>query len=126
MKCPKCSSDFESVDYQNVTVDRCTNCYGLWFDMLEKEDLEKMEGSEAIDIGDSEIGHWQDKVRKIKCPKCNVDMINMVDKEQFHIHYELCPDCYGTFFDAGEFRDLKENTILERFKEMLEKLRASF
>ncbi|WP_455375671.1 TFIIB-type zinc ribbon-containing protein [Kaarinaea lacus] len=93
--------------------------------MLEKDDLEKMEGSESIDIGDKEVGEWQDHVRKIKCPKCNDTMINMVDKEQFHIHYELCPLCYGTFFDAGEFRDLKENTILERFKDMLDTLRSS-
>ena len=125
MKCPKCDSDFESVKFQNVYVNRCTNCRGLWFDMLEKDDLEKMEGSESIDIGDKEVGEWQDHVRKIKCPKCNDTMINMVDKEQFHIHYELCPLCYGTSFDAGEFRDLKENTILERFKDMLDTLRSS-
>jgi len=93
--------------------------------MLEKDDLEKMEGSEAIDIGDPEVGEWQDKVRKINCPKCNDQMITMVDKEQFHIHYELCPSCYGTFFDAGEFRDLKEHTIMERFKEMLDTIRTN-
>ena len=125
MKCPKCNSAFESVKYEHITVDRCTNCFGLWFDMLEKEDLEKMEGSEAIDIGDREIGEWQDHVRKIHCPKCNDKMISMVDKIQFHIHYELCPSCYGTFFDAGEFRDLKEHTVLERFKELIATIRSN-
>ena len=125
MKCPKCSSDFEAVTYQGITVDRCTNCYCLWFDMLEKEDLEQIKGSESIDIGEPEVGEWQDHVRKIHCPKCNDAMLNMVDKTQFHIHYELCPSCHGTFFDAGEFRDLKEHTILERFKEMLDTIRSN-
>lgn len=125
MNCPKCSSDFEEVTYEGIKVDRCTNCYGLWFDMLEKDDLEKIKGSESIDIGEPEVGEWQDHVRKIKCPKCNDAMINMIDKEQFHIHYELCPSCHGTFFDAGEFRDLKERTILERFKQMLDTIRSN-
>lgn len=124
MKCPKCNSDFEQVQYESITIDRCTNCYGLWFDMLEKDDLEKMEGSESIDIGDTQVGQWQDHVRKIKCPICNDQMISMIDKNQYHIHYELCPSCYGTFFDAGEFRDLKEHSILERFKQMLDTLRS--
>lgn len=125
MKCPKCSSQFEQVTFQGITVDRCTNCRGLWFDMLEKDDLEKMEGSESIDIGDTEIGQWQNHVQKIECPKCHVKMIKMIDKEQHHIKYELCPTCYGTYFDAGEFRDLKEHSILEHFKELLDTIRSN-
>ena len=42
-----------------------------------------------------------------------------------HIKYESCPICYGTFFDAGEFRDLKENSVLERFLQMLQTLRTN-
>ena len=125
MKCPKCSSEFEKVEYENISVDRCTNCYGLWFDMLEKEDLENIKGSESIDIGESDTGKQWDEMRKINCPQCKVAMINMIDRNQFHIHYELCPSCHGTFFDAGEFRDLKENTILERFKQMLDTIRSN-
>jgi len=45
--------------------------------------------------------------------------------DQFHIKYESCPICYGTFFDAGEFRDLKENSVLERFMHMLQTLRTN-
>jgi Zn-finger nucleic acid-binding protein len=28
----------ESCQIQTVEVDQCTNCKGLWFDMLEEED----------------------------------------------------------------------------------------
>jgi hypothetical protein len=48
----------------------------------------------------------------------------MVDKDQFHIKYEACVDCFGTFFTAGEFRDLKERSVLERFAQMLGTLRT--
>jgi Zn-finger nucleic acid-binding protein len=45
-------------------------------------------------------------------------MIKMVDPEQRHIWYEKCSDCHGSFFDAGEFRDLAERTISDFFKGM--------
>ena len=53
-------------------------------------------------------------------------MLPMIDKDQHHIHYESCPTCYGTFFDAGEFRDLKEFNVVERFIEMVRTLRQNF
>jgi len=125
MNCPKCSSKFEKVSFGEIEVERCLGCQGLWFDMLEKDDLVKIEGSEAIDIGDDQVGEEYDSLQDIKCPQCTVKMLPMVDKDQVHIKYESCPICYGTFFDAGEFRDLKEHTVLERFKEMLGTLRTN-
>ena len=126
MKCPKCQSDFEQITYGYVEVDRCTNCKGLWFDMMEKEDLLKLEGSEAVDIGPGQVSEEYNQLRNINCPSCNQAMIPMVDKDQFHIKYESCPSCYGVFFDAGEFRDLKEHTVAERFGQMLNTLRGKF
>ena len=125
MKCPKCGSEFEKIGFQEIEIDRCLDCRGLWFDMLEKEDLVRIEGSESIDIGTRRVGEGFDDLRGAECPKCSVPMLAMIDKDQYHIHYESCPVCYGTFFDAGEFRDLKERTVLERFAQMLKILRTN-
>jgi Zn-finger nucleic acid-binding protein len=125
MKCPKCQSDFEVVHLRDVEFDRCTQCRGLWFDMLDKEDLLKIKGSEVIDIGDEQVGETYNQIRDADCPKCGERMISMVDKDQFHIQYESCPSCYGSFFDAGEFRDLKEHTVVERFRQMAATFRTN-
>jgi Zn-finger nucleic acid-binding protein len=125
MQCPKCQGEFEKITVGSIEVDRCVNCGGLWFDMLEKEDLVKIKGSESIDIGDEQAGAQYREMRNIDCPQCGQAMIPMVDKDQFHIKYESCATCYGAFFDAGEFRDLKEFTVLERFSQMLQTLRAN-
>jgi Zn-finger nucleic acid-binding protein len=125
MLCPKCKSGFETVTYENIEVDRCTTCQGIWFDILEQEDLKNIEGSETIDIGDEYIGEKYNQLRKINCPDCNVKMMTMIDKDQFHIQYESCPRCFGTFFDAGEFKDYKESTVVERFKQMVDTLRSN-
>lgn len=118
MECPKCHSAMEAVVYEGVEVDRCTECKGLWFDMLEHERLRERKGSEAIDDGNAEKGKAFDAVDEIQCPKCRTRMIRMVDKDQPHIRYESCGTCYGVFFDAGEFTDLKERSILDFFRSL--------
>lgn len=125
MNCPKCESKFEQVSVGEIKVERCLGCQGLWFAMLGREDLVKIEGSETIDIGNQQVGAEYTNMRDIKCPQCSVEMIPMVDREKDHINYESCPSCHGTFFDAGEFRDLKENSVLDRFTTMLKTLRAN-
>lgn len=125
MKCPKCNAEFEKVTFENIEVDRCLGCQGLWFDMLEKEDLIKIKGSEAIDIGSDQVGGKYKGNQNIKCPECAVTMVPMVDKDQVDIKYESCQSCYGTFYDAGEFRDLKESSVLKRFKQMLKTIRTN-
>jgi len=43
MKCPKCGSDLEEINYQNVMIDRCADCQGIWLDHGELELLAKGE-----------------------------------------------------------------------------------
>jgi Zn-finger nucleic acid-binding protein len=93
----------ESVSYQGVEVDRCPSA--LVYGSTCSEDLKKLSGSESIDIGSAKTGKVQDKIGKIKCPKCAASMLRMVVNGQPHICYEACPVCYGTYFDAGEFKD---------------------
>ena len=123
MDCPKCIGELEPDSFHDIKFFKCDACEGLWFDMLVKEDLLAIEGSEAIDIGSELVGQMYGDIRQIDCPRCNQRMVPMVDKDQFHIKYECCQNCFGTFFDASEFRDLKERTVLERFSQMLKTLR---
>lgn len=124
MRCPKCKSNMQVVEYEGVRVDRCMDCSGLWFDSLEHERLRTVEGSEAIDIGNRKVGRKYNAIGSIACPVCEQPLTKMVDREQQHLWYEACPSCRGVFFDAGEFRDYKEKTILDFFRSMLTKERV--
>lgn len=114
--CPKCGEAMEKVSHREIEVDRCTSCRGIWFDSLELEKLERLEGSESIDIGDAETGRRFDRVERIDCPVCSTRMIRMVDPAQPHVWFEACKMCNGVFLDAGEFKDLKELTLLDRLR----------
>ena len=119
MDCPKCQSPMEKIKYESIEVDRCIKCRGIWFDSLEKENLKELKGSEDIDAGRSTNGKDYNKIDRIECPVCHTQMIKMVDLKQPHIWYESCAVCYGCFFDAGEFKDYKEENFIDFFKDLL-------
>ena len=54
--------------------------------------------------------------RTLMCPQCRfVPLIRMVDVELPDLHFESCKECYGRYYDAGEFREVSEDpSLLER------------
>ena len=119
MNCPKCLSPMAKVMFGGVEVDRCTNCLGLFFDKMEKERLCKLKGGDAIDLGDPKVGRAFNRVDRLQCPRCRTPMTRTVDLDQPHIWFEHCSACGGSFFDAGEFRDLKHHTVVDYFKDLV-------
>ena len=118
MRCPKCRTDMEQVEFDGVEIDRCKNCNGMWFDVGESDALKNIDAATAIDIGDSESGRQMNEIDRYRCPRCDGGMMRMVDPRQSDIWYEECTSCKGTFFDAGEFRDLSEQKISSFLKRL--------
>jgi uncharacterized protein len=119
VECPKCGGALQSLVQDGIEVERCAQCGGLWFDRLEADRLRKVRGSAAaIDTGDATVGEQQNQQGKIECPRCHTQMIRMVDLEQHHIWYESCSVCGGKWFDAGEFKDLQQESIVDFFRDL--------
>lgn len=118
MNCPKCAGSTEKVVFENIEVDRCTACKGIWFDGGELQRLKRTKGAEAVDTGSEKEGRNFDAIRDIDCPVCGKAMAQLTDPYQRHIRYEACPEGHGAFLDAGEFRDLKSETLLDFFKSL--------
>jgi uncharacterized protein len=122
MQCPKCQAAMEKVPTHEGVADRCTACKGLWFDMLEYEDMKA--SANVVDVGDAQAGKQYNKIDRIDCPVCpNTRLLRMVDPGQPHIWFESCPVCYGRFYDAGEFRDFSTRTIVDFFRQFSAKAR---
>ena len=115
LTCPKCSHDMIRESFEGILIDRCGGCSGIWFDLLEHEDLKDVKGSEAIDAG-AKDALVSDKSRRLDCPRCSARMVSIHDQDQPHVVYEKCGSCSGVFFDAGEFTDYKNFTLAERLK----------
>ena len=121
MSCPKCVGELVDVRYgDDILIQRCDTCAGLFclpemLDAMRREYL-----SEAVlDVGDPRIGSELDAVADIPCPRCGTCMTPSYDPKQIHIWYEHCAQCGGTWLDAGEFTDLKYETLMDRVRSFL-------
>lgn len=113
MKCPKCQGTFSNIVQDNIQVERCASCHGLWFDAMELQDLLKSNGSERIDTGSESDFRKTSQVEDYRCPKDGTRMIKMAHHRQNHVWYESCNTCYGIFLDATEFTDLKGKSLMD-------------
>ena len=118
LQCPKCGHGMHELAYQDVTIDRCTHCQGLWFDVDEAHQLKHKNGSEVVDTGDPAEGARWDSHSDVCCPRCSVQMDKSYDPRQTHIWYEVC-ESHGLFMDAGEFTDFKFETLLDWFRDLI-------
>ncbi len=110
MICPKCDHNLKTVTYENIEVDCCEKCGGIWFDAMEAEELKKIHGSEKIDAVNPLIAKkYHHNHNNIKCPRCQGKMQKMLDIDQYSIWYEQCTKCRGIWLDAGEFTKFKRN-----------------
>jgi len=123
MNCPKCQADMEQIRISGIEIDRCTRCQGIWFDQQEQSQVRSARGSYKADIGHQAIGEYYNAIRNIQCPRCDVPMQEeKLRRGRIPIQIEICPQCHGSYFDAGEFRDFAEPTILEFVKNLFSRL----
>lgn len=119
MNCPKCDAAMDEKNLRTleglVTYDQCSSCKGLWFDTGEAEKLKDTWRTDFIDSGDPEKGKELNEIRDVNCPRCGKQMEKVSDPKQVHIQFETCSD-HGVFMDAGEFKDYKNETLMDVFR----------
>jgi Zn-finger nucleic acid-binding protein len=119
MRCPKCRADMQQVLIDGTEIDRCSSCHGLWFDEGELGRLCNQEAAAVLDIGDIKTGKAHNRIEHYRCPRCAGPMNRMADPAQPHIWFEQCDSCQGSFFDAGELRDLATVSASDFFKRFM-------
>jgi uncharacterized protein len=63
--------------------------------LLQDQELLKAQRAKL----DAERASAERKSHHMKCPKCGADLEEV---EFSHVKVDLCPDCKGMWFDAGE------------------------
>lgn len=132
MPCPKCPGTLETRTYgRKISVYRCSECGGLWCKPESLLEMKREWMSEAVlDSGDPKLGKALDRIDDICCPEPQCPdygkvMEKTADERQTHIWYESCPGCRGMFFDAGEFTDLKYDTLMDRVRDFVKGRRGA-
>ncbi len=120
IECPKCYTRMKSIAVDQIAVDRCQRCGGLWLDAMGKEQLlADRKAVKAIDTDPTAMGKRQGELTAIKCPLDHSAMIRMSAPGHGKVHFESCTVCGGMFFDAGELTELSKVSLGKRLRSML-------
>ena len=132
MQCPRCSSkNFVEHKYEQVKVDTCQNCKGIWLDedeiLLIIEQKDKKFSQELVKrtvqnsfscVPNSERNH------SLKCPKCNDKMYSINYAVSSGVIIDRCPNEHGLWFDKHELEAVQAYS--EYWSEEVSKRQSSF
>jgi len=133
MKCPRCSSELRTIDYEGSQIETCPGCQGEWLDGGElKQIVQTVEESFPQDMRDS-----LDAVNKsifaideslenqLSCPKCSTVELNRFNyASSSGIALDKCPECGGIWLDKDEIEHVQ--VLVEEWKSKLEEDMAEF
>ena len=105
MNCPRCKDSMVTLELNNVEIDKCFSCGGVWLDERELEQL--LEGSSFGDkILYSIIPHKKSDEKPLKCPVCNKKMLKVIAGASESVVLDKCKNEHGIWFDGGELEKI--------------------
>ena len=100
MNCPVCNVPLIAVERDQVEVDYCISCRGMWFDRGELELL--CEKSQITLEYPKLFSRAQSNERPRKCPRCAKAMSKVALASNARLVTDHCPDEHGIWFDPRE------------------------
>ena len=100
IRCPKCKTEMEALAHEDLVVDQCPSCHGVW---LDKGELDAVMRHKLANVLDARISafemHDHDEV-PARCRRCDKEMVALVGPGE--VRMDWCVECEGLFFDHGE------------------------
>ena len=116
MKCPKCGSALATVRLENIQLDKCHQCDGIWFDAGEVETIRKKALQDPEEILEMEYGspsvHSGQTDGYMQCPRCESHQGRLIQHYFSYstpVRVDRCQSCLGIWLDDGELNSLIED-----------------
>jgi len=106
MKCPKCRSEtLNEFKIEDVAVDRCSSCDGIWFDAHELAQLLAEDAKQVASLSRGRTHEELDGKRGV-CPRDTEELLRVYSVVDKAVIIDACPECRGIWLDGGEFEKL--------------------
>ncbi len=111
MNCPGCRNAMLVLEYEDVEIDFCASCEGIWLDAGELELLfGDAEACRRFVSGGEPGAGKREKPRR--CPICGTKMAKSVTRGASPVTYDACRRGDGLWFDKGELASVLEQGAL--------------
>jgi Zn-finger nucleic acid-binding protein len=114
MDCPVCKNAMITLELEEVEIDYCTSCDGIWLDTGELE-LLLGEPEKARHLLDSFKVDSNCTEKPRKCPICDKKMEKIiVGSSEPVLLIDKCRRSDGLWFDKGELNDIIDRAELDK------------
>ena len=114
MDCPVCENAMITLELQEVEIDFCCQCSGIWLDAGELEMLlQNPEQTAKVLASFTQDSKSNEKTRK--CPICRKKMQKVrVGTTEPKVLIDKCKKKHGLWFDKGELQDIISKVTLDK------------
>ena len=114
MDCPVCKNAMITLELEEVEIDHCTDCGGIWLDAGELE-LLLGEPEKTGQLLDSFKIDSTSAEKPRKCPICNKKMKKIIVGQSTPVLLiDKCRKSDGLWFDKGELQDIFNRAKLDK------------
>ncbi len=113
MDCPVCANAMITLELDEVEIDYCTDCGGIWLDAGELEEL-LGEAEKTAQLLASFKADPNNTEKPRKCPICDKKMQKIiVGQSKPTLLIDKCAKGDGLWFDNGELHDIFDRAQLD-------------
>ena len=106
MDCPRCSVELAAITHDESSINRCSECGGLWVDGT---DLSKILLHANLPALTAIGGSINVEEMSGQCPACAVDLVVVEGGEKRSLHYDTCESCGGIWVDGEDVDEVPES-----------------
>ena len=126
MECPVDNNPMIVLELEQIEIDYCNHCDGIWLDAGELELMVETEKEKEY-LNSLFKQDLKSKEKSYRCPICSKNMIKVSVGNKEEVLIDKCPKNHGLWFDSGELEKVlqigsgnKENKILAILNKMFE------
>jgi Zn-finger nucleic acid-binding protein len=125
MDCPVCKKAMLVLELQQIEIDYCQNCSGIWLDTGELELLldDTQEKKKLLDSFKTDPDN-PEKPRR--CPKCFKKMNKVFVGDNKKVLVDKCKKDHGIWFDSGELHQVVELGSIDKNNKVIQLLNDMF
>ncbi|MEI6123913.1 MAG: zf-TFIIB domain-containing protein [Bacteroidota bacterium] len=125
MDCPLCKKSMLVLELQQIEIDYCQSCDGIWLDAGELE-LLLDDTQEKKQLLDSFIHDRNNPEKPRRCPKCSKKMNKVFVGKDKNVLIDKCKKDHGIWFDEGELHQVVELGSVDKNNKVIQLLNDMF
>lgn len=121
MICPRCEVPLVETRLEDLVLDKCERCGGVWFDFAEFDwvgikSRDKVRRALTPQRGvEMSAANGEDR---LVCPRCGKELLRVRSAEDTGLLVEACLSCYGQWVDGDELDRAQNRSVWGKLRQL--------